>query len=79
MKQFFRKILNPMGVKEEEMNEIWSKRPKTIRILVEFENGIKKELVGEDAETYAKSLFWIQNGWRSQWTNIAKLTWHRTH
>lgn len=79
MQQFFKKMFLPGVVKEEKMRKFWEDRPKTVRIVVEFENGIKKELVGDDAEKYAKSLFWIQCGWTHLWKEIAELTWHRTN
>lgn len=76
MKQFFKKMLFPNSVKEEKMEAIWSKRStKMVRIVCEFENGIKRELVGEDAEIYAKTLFWIQNGWTHLWSDLSKLEW----
>lgn len=75
IKEFFRKLVDPASVKEEKMNEFWNSHPKTVRITCEFENGVVKELTGDDAETYAKTLYWINNGFYHYKERLKTLDW----
>jgi len=77
MKAFFRKLFRPWEIQQERMEERWAKRAKVTRIVFEFENGIKNELVGDDADRWSKILYYNLSGYTQYNDEILKLEWKR--
>lgn len=73
-------IFAPSLSRHQRLEQWWSQRTKTTRIEWTFENGVKNELVGEDAAIYAKGLYYCYSGFVQEGRDMiesVKSNWKR--
>lgn len=62
IKSIIKGIFEPSPSRRALLEEVWNERPKTTRLVWEFENGVVNELVGDDASNYGKGLSLLHLG-----------------